>query len=461
MSFVFNGENKQSQVLGQNNHPIGRYFYDGEGRRVKKVTDLETTVFVYDASSKLIAEYSNQTPQNPNTSYVGTGTLLSVRLVTDKSGNVVSRRDFKPFGEDLAADQTFRKKTDKYSTATQDKVRQRFTGYLKDIETGLDFAEARMYENRHGRFTAVDPLLVSGTTLNPQSFNRFLYVQNDPINLIDPSGLACENADRRGDERCIWVAKGNSYGSMWESRFKGGNDLFDAGFTIVENPEAVDPFFLEAVHDTDEGPLNSVDEEYQTMIGMKVVLGINGRFEVRDAKALRDEDGMFGFLGATQDSFRDRLLYGSCNEGQGSCGEQLFNQDLLPDSVELNGGFLGASLGTKLTRNGTWFGQGGGDFIGSVANPLTLVKIAQNGRITPSISLMFNKTLRFGRMSPETRNNVESGFTVGIGGGSGLGGQVLYVPSTGDVVVGAGLTTPGIWVGGGYAAPFKRRLFSW
>ncbi|MBK8148063.1 MAG: hypothetical protein IPK58_07540 [Acidobacteria bacterium] len=107
LSVVFNGENKQSLVLDQNNQPIGRYFYDGEGRRVKKVTDLETTVFVYDASSKLIAEYSNQTPQNPNTSYVATDTLLSVRLVTDKSGNVVSRRDFKPFGEDLAADQTF------------------------------------------------------------------------------------------------------------------------------------------------------------------------------------------------------------------------------------------------------------------------------------------------------------------------------------------------------------------
>ncbi|MBK7706054.1 MAG: RHS repeat-associated core domain-containing protein [Acidobacteria bacterium] len=189
LSVVFNGENKQSLVLDQNNHPIGRYFYDGEGRRIKKVTDLETTVFVYDASSKLIAEYSNQTPQNPNTSYVATDTLLSVRLVTDKSGNVVSRRDFKPFGEDLAADQTFRKKTDKYSTATEDKVRQRFTGYQKDIETGLDFAEARMYENRHGRFTAVDPLLASGKSANPQTFNRYTYVLNSPLVNTDPTGL--------------------------------------------------------------------------------------------------------------------------------------------------------------------------------------------------------------------------------------------------------------------------------
>ncbi|MBK7708310.1 MAG: RHS repeat-associated core domain-containing protein [Acidobacteria bacterium] len=186
-------------MLDQNNQPIGRYFYDGEGRRVKKVTDLETTVFVYDASSKLIAEYSNQTPQNPNTSYVATDTLLSVRLVTDRSGNVVSRRDFKPFGEDLAADQTFRKTTDNYSTATQDKVRQRFTGYQKDIETGLDFAEARMYENRHGRFTAVDPLLASGKSANPQTFNRYTYVLNSPLVNTDPTGLQTNQASGTGE----------------------------------------------------------------------------------------------------------------------------------------------------------------------------------------------------------------------------------------------------------------------
>ncbi|MBK8151287.1 MAG: RHS repeat-associated core domain-containing protein [Acidobacteria bacterium] len=130
--------------------------------------------------------------------------MLSVRLVTDKSGNVVSRRDFKPFGEDLAADQTFRKTTDKYSTATQDKVRQRFTGYLKDIETGLDFAEARMYENRHGRFTAVDPLLASGKSANPQTFNRFAYVGNRPTKLIDPSGLCPPE-----EEPCITDENGN------------------------------------------------------------------------------------------------------------------------------------------------------------------------------------------------------------------------------------------------------------
>nr|MBP9109674.1 hypothetical protein [Pyrinomonadaceae bacterium] len=63
------------------------------------------------------------------------------------------------------------------------------TGYQKDIETSLDFAEARMYENRYGRFTAVDPLLASGKSANPQTFNRFAYVGGNPLNITDPTGL--------------------------------------------------------------------------------------------------------------------------------------------------------------------------------------------------------------------------------------------------------------------------------
>jgi hypothetical protein len=46
-----------------------------------------------------------------------------------------------------------------------------------------------MYENRNGRFTAVDPLLASGKSANPQTFNRYIYVGNNPIMVTDPSGL--------------------------------------------------------------------------------------------------------------------------------------------------------------------------------------------------------------------------------------------------------------------------------
>ncbi|MBK8813159.1 MAG: RHS repeat protein [Acidobacteria bacterium] len=190
-TFVFNGDNKQTEVRDANNAVVGRYLYDGNGKRVKKVTNVETTVFVYDGMGKLVAEYSTATPPaNPTINYTATDQLGSPRVLTDKLGNVVSRRDFLPFGEEIYANSTAnRTEANKYSLTGQDSVRKRFTGYEKDAETGLDFAEARYYQNQHGRFTAVDPLLASGKSANPQTFNRYTYTMNRPLILVDPTGL--------------------------------------------------------------------------------------------------------------------------------------------------------------------------------------------------------------------------------------------------------------------------------
>lgn len=68
-------------------------------------------------------------------------------------------------------------------------MRKQFTGYERDNETELDFAEARYYYNHHGRFTAVDPLLASGKSADPQTFNRYAYTMNRPLSLVDKTGL--------------------------------------------------------------------------------------------------------------------------------------------------------------------------------------------------------------------------------------------------------------------------------
>jgi RHS repeat-associated protein len=231
-TFIFNGDNKQTEVKNSSNYTIGRYFYDGEGRRVKKVTDLETTVFVY-SNGKLIAEYSTATPpSNPTINYTATDQLGSPRIITDKFGQVVSRRDFMPFGEELYADGTNRTAANKYSTSGQDAVRQRFTGYQKDMETGLDFAEARYYNNQHGRFTAVDPLLASGKSANPQTFNRYVYVLNNPLILTDPTGLqAGTDADpiRVNTVECVsaWCKAKSGFNWLWRSIVGESNPYHD------------------------------------------------------------------------------------------------------------------------------------------------------------------------------------------------------------------------------------------
>ncbi|HEX7275528.1 MAG TPA: RHS repeat-associated core domain-containing protein, partial [Nitrososphaeraceae archaeon] len=127
----------------------------------------------------------------PQTKYLTEDHLGTPRIITDATGQITARRDFLPFGEDLFAGVGSRSTSLKYG-ATADDIRQKFTGYEKDKETNLDFAEARMYENRFGRFTTVDPLLASGKSANPQTFNRYVYVINNPLVFNDPSGAIPE-----------------------------------------------------------------------------------------------------------------------------------------------------------------------------------------------------------------------------------------------------------------------------
>jgi RHS repeat-associated protein len=65
-----------------------------------------------------------------------------------------------------------------------------FTGYYRDgTSTGLDYAQQRYYAPSIGRFTSADPYMPSAAIARPQSWNRYAYVSNDPVNSTDPDGL--------------------------------------------------------------------------------------------------------------------------------------------------------------------------------------------------------------------------------------------------------------------------------
>jgi RHS repeat-associated protein len=59
----------------------------------------------------------------------------------------------------------------------------------RDNETGLDYFGARYYSSTSGRFTTADPLYFTGSRLwDPQQFNLYSYVRNNPLMFIDPDG---------------------------------------------------------------------------------------------------------------------------------------------------------------------------------------------------------------------------------------------------------------------------------
>jgi RHS repeat-associated protein len=69
------------------------------------------------------------------------------------------------------------------------------TGKERDPESGLDYFGARYYSGPHGRFTSPDVPLIDQTPADPQSWNLYAYVRNNPLRFIDPLGRECVKLD--------------------------------------------------------------------------------------------------------------------------------------------------------------------------------------------------------------------------------------------------------------------------
>lgn len=115
-------------------------------------------------------------------------TLGSVRAVTDINGEIVSRSDYLPFGEQIPPAMG-RADIAAYSTDAGNK--QKFTGKERDAENGLDYFGARYFSGPQGRFTSADPAFVLDEhVIDPQQWNRYAYVRNNPFRYVDRDGEA-------------------------------------------------------------------------------------------------------------------------------------------------------------------------------------------------------------------------------------------------------------------------------
>jgi len=217
-SYAYDAENKISKVDG-----TSAYVYDGNGERVRKLIG-ENLRFIYGLSGQLIAEYSGSTGAltkeyiyGPNglvatiepttinsngTRYTTSDHLGSPRVISNSSAGVVSRHDYMPFGEEIGSGVGGRTVGSGFGVA--EGLRKKFTSHERDAETGLDYMQARYYSSGQGRFSSPDPLLASGESRNPQSWNRYAYVLNNPVRLIDPNGLDdAEPADSQDKKQVV------------------------------------------------------------------------------------------------------------------------------------------------------------------------------------------------------------------------------------------------------------------
>lgn len=162
--------------------------YNGFGQRVAtKVNDI-WRMFVYDFSGKVVAEYGGLTPTDEGgIRYYMQDRQGSTSAILNQSGFVQSRFNYQAFGEEIGANIGMR--TTAQGFGSNQSVRNKYALTERDEASGLDHTWWRKLENQVGRWTSPDPYKGSASLDDPQSFNRYAYVTNDPMNYADPTGL--------------------------------------------------------------------------------------------------------------------------------------------------------------------------------------------------------------------------------------------------------------------------------
>jgi RHS repeat-associated protein len=154
------------------------FSYDAFGRRMDSGTyPYGHHIYFYDTGGRLLAEYANvYSGATPTKKYEYlAGQQLGqykdrVGSVRNTNGGISSH--YYPFGEEIT------------STAND---RYKFAETYRDADSGLDYALNRYYAASIGRFLSVDSAQADPT--DAQSWNRYAYTQNDPVNFVDPTGL--------------------------------------------------------------------------------------------------------------------------------------------------------------------------------------------------------------------------------------------------------------------------------
>jgi RHS repeat-associated protein len=239
MNFVYDGNGRQVSVhsLNSPNSPDSKTVYDASGNRVAtKINDV-WQYMVYDAFGKLVAEYGVASEGVGGVKYLQQDWQGSVRTVANNNGFVVGRTDHQAFGNDVGYGVGQRSVEQGYSVG---KVSRQGYGLTEnDQGSGQQHTWFRKLETSAGRWSSPDPYKGSMSLGDPQSFNRYSYVENQPTNFVDPSGLQWRL-------ECTWSWLVSSDGSY--SDWSGGcdsvywpNDWRWQGYTGPDRPGIFDP----------------------------------------------------------------------------------------------------------------------------------------------------------------------------------------------------------------------------
>jgi len=236
-SYSYDYENRLTKVIKTENSETttSEYKYDPFGRRIEKRIEgvdkgiAETLIYTYVHDNEdIILEYLTKTTNDITTQeitkyihgpgideplalekegniyYYHADGLGSITALTDISGKIAQAYEYDSFGN-------------LHDSMNAIKQPYTFTGREWDKEIGLYYYRARYYDAETGRFTSFDPILrgfshTEATTCSqsitslplkqPKNLHPFVYVENNPINLTDPTGLGGVSECEYYNNRC-------------------------------------------------------------------------------------------------------------------------------------------------------------------------------------------------------------------------------------------------------------------
>ena len=232
------------------------YQYDGSGARLGKTVNGVQTTYLPDPTGSLpsvvrettgveTADYVYGLDLIAQTgaawSYYHADALGSTRLLTNAAGEPTAAYTYDAFGATRA--QT--------GASAQSFT---FAGQQLDAETGLFFLRARYYDPADGRFISSDryPSLASQT----QTLNRYVYVQNNPVLLVDPTGNAWY------DDALNWINQAASDIGNW---IVENTDFLKNGAETVNHYQEAADAQAEMIRRIDEGYTGNYKESFNDL----------------------------------------------------------------------------------------------------------------------------------------------------------------------------------------------------
>ncbi|MGH9941342.1 MAG: DUF4214 domain-containing protein [Pyrinomonadaceae bacterium] len=265
--------------------------------------------------------------------------LGTPRMVADKTGSLsgIKRHDYLPFGEEVGAGVGGRTTGQGY---VADNVRQKFAGSERDGETGLDFMQARYYGSMMGRFTSPDPLLSSGEIEDPQTWNRYSYVLNNPLLYTDPLGLFVYGKNvTDGQKKQFEAALKQAQDNLKKIEAKYGKDSTqykkaERAVNVYGEPGKENGVVVTAS--------NKVGAGQTTLDGKTITVAFNPKqFESDGFQTLVGHEGSHGA------DYKDFLATGKTLTDYQVEYDGLFVQALLGEAQYAQGNFYVLSNGTK------------------------------------------------------------------------------------------------------------------